>query len=248
MLVLLGAAFLTAAAAQAQNGWKTAWSYEGAGGPEHWGSLDPDYAACNAGREQSPLDIRSAVKADLPGLRFDYQSGPLRIVNNGYTAVRVDYVHSGDFLIVANRRYELTQFHFHHPSEEHIRGKAYDMVIHLMHRATDGRVAAVAVLLKEGRANAAVEQLWEHMPQAAGQAVGVPGVEINPAALLPHDTAYYTYMGSLTAPPCTEGVEWFVLKTPVEISAGQIDAFARLYPQDVRPVQPLNGRVVKESR
>jgi carbonic anhydrase len=228
--------------------WKTPWSYEGAKGAEHWGDLDPDYAACRDGKEQSPIDIRSAEKADLPAIRFEYKSGPLNIINNGYTAVRVDYVHSGDFLIVGDKRYELKQFHFHRPSEEYIHGRPYDMVLHLMHADIDGKVAGVAVLLKAGSANATIQQLWKFMPKTAGKLEEVPGVEVNPTGLLPHNTGYYMYQGSQTAPPCTEGVTWFVLKTPMEISTEQINAFAKLYPHDVRPVQPFNGRVVKESR
>jgi carbonic anhydrase len=122
------------------------------------------------------------------------------------------------------------------------------MVVHLMHQASDGKVAAVAVLLKAGSANATIQQLWDHMPKTEGKEEEIAGVEVNPAGLLPHGTAYYTYLGSLTAPPCTEGVTWFVLKSPVEISAEEISAFAKLYPHDVRPVQPLHGRVVKETQ
>jgi carbonic anhydrase len=228
--------------------WKTPWSYEGPKGADHWGDLDPDYATCKDGKEQSPIDIRSAEKADLPALRFEYKSGPLNIINNGYTAVRVDYAHSGDFLIVGDKRYELKQFHFHRPSEEYIHGKPYDMVLHLMHADNDGRVAGVAVLLKTGRANDTIQQLWKYMPKTASKLEEIPGVEVNPAGLLPHDTGYYMYKGSQTAPPCTEGVTWFVLKTPMEISTEQINAFAKLYPHDVRPVQPLNGRIIKESQ
>jgi carbonic anhydrase len=228
--------------------WKTRWSYEGANGPEHWGDLDPEYARCKAGKEQSPIDIRNAQKASLPAIRFEYRSGPLKIINNGYTAVRVNYTPgNGNFLIVGDQRYELTQFHFHHPSEEYIHGEPYDMVIHLMHEASDGKVAAVAVLLKAGSANATIHQLWKYMPKTEGKEEQIAGVEVNPIGLLPPDTSYYTYMGSVTAPPCTEGVTWFVLKTPVDISAEEIGAFAKLYPHDVRPPQPLNGRVVKES-
>ena len=228
--------------------WKTPWSYDGAKGPEHWGDLDPDYAACKTGREQSPIDIRRAEKADLPALRFDYKNGPLTIVNNGYTAVRVDYAHSGDFLIVGDTRYQLTQFHFHRPSEEYIHGKPSDMVIHLMHESSDGKTAGVAVLLKAGRANPTIQKIWPYMPQTEGKAKEIAGVEVDPAGLLPRATGYYTYMGSLTAPPCTERVTWFVLKTPTDISPEQIDAFARLYPHDVRPIQAINERVVRESR
>ncbi len=228
--------------------WRTPWSYEGEKGPSHWGDLDPQYAACKAGMEQSPIDIRGAEKADLAALQFNYRSGPLHIINNGYTAVRVDYTHSGDFLVVGGTRYELTQFHFHRPSEEQVRGKPYDMVLHLMHVSDSGKVVGVAVFLTAGHANATIDRLWAHMPKTVGPSEQIPGVEVNPADLLPHTASYYTYTGSQTAPPCAEGVIWYVLKTPVETSAESISAFAALYPHDVRPVQPLNGRSVKESR
>lgn len=228
--------------------WKTPWTYEGPKGADHWGDLDPDYATCKDGKEQSPIDIRNPVKADLPGLRFEYKSGPLNIINNGYTAVRIDYIHSGDFLVVGDKRYELTQFHFHHPSEEKIRGKQFDMVLHLMHKGDDGKVVGVAVMVNAGAANPTVETLWKYMPQTPGGVQQISGVEIDPATLLPVGNTYYTYEGSQTAPPCTEGVTWIVLKTPITVSAEQIAAFAKLYPHDVRPVQPLNGRIVKESQ
>jgi len=239
--------------------WKTHWEYEGPTGAGHWSELDPDYALCNAGNTQSPIDIQSAVKADLPALQFKSKSGSLKyLMNNGYT-IRVNYhdaAGAGNLLIVGAETYQLTQFHFHHPSEEYIHGKPYDMVAHLMYQSSDGKVVGVAVLLKAGRANATIQRIWEHMPKTESRVLTdfshqeeeVAGVEIDPAGLLPQDLGYFTYMGSVTAPPCTEGVTWFVLKTPVEISAEQINAFGRLYPHDVRPVQRLNGRVVKESR
>jgi carbonic anhydrase len=250
-VLLVLAAVLLPAVSRAQ--WKTHWTYEGATGAEHWGDLDPEYAACKAGKEQSPIDIRNAEKGELPVLRFEYKNGPLKyLINNGYT-IRVNYHDapgSGNFLIVGDKRYQLTQFHFHRPSEEYIHGKPYDMEIHLMHQASDGKVAGVTVLLRAGSANATIQKIWDHMPKTEGkeEAEEIAGVQVNPAALLPHDTAYYMYTGSLTAPPCSEGVTWFVLKNPVEISAEEIDAFAKLYPHDVRPLQPLNGRVVKESQ
>lgn len=256
LLLLAVAAVLTPTAPRAQ--WKTPWSYKGADGPAHWAALDPAYAACS-GKEQSPIDIRNAKRAKLPALRFVDKSGPLTIINNGYTAVRVNYSPgNGNSLIVGDRRYELTQFHFHHPSEEYINGKPYDMVLHLMYRSSDRKLAGVAVLVKATRLHVlagtnspvqqVVNQLWKYMPRTAGKEHLIPGVEVNPAGLLPHDTSYYTYMGSVTAPPCTEGVTWFVLKTPIEISPSAISAFAKLYPHDVRPVQPLNGRIVEESQ
>jgi carbonic anhydrase len=245
---LLAAAVWLPVCVEAQ--WKTPWTYEGATGAEHWGDLDSEYAACK-GKEQSPIDIRDTQKADLPAVRFEYRSGPLKyLINNGKT-VRVNYHDSpgaGSFLIVGSTRYQLTQFHFHRPSEEYIEGKPYDMEVHLMHQSGDGKVAGVTVLLKAGRPNGTVQKIWAHMPQVEGKEEEIPGVEIDPAGLVPRNTVYYTYAGSLTAPPCTEGVTWFVLKTPVEVSEAQIAEFAKLYPHDVRPIQPLNGRVVKESK
>jgi carbonic anhydrase len=254
LLMVVGTALLIPRAPHAQKPkpasttWRTPWSYAGARGPEHWGDLDPQYAPCRDGKAQSPIDIGRTQKADLPSLRFEYHSGPLNVINNGYTALRVDYIHSGDVLVVGNQRYELIQFHFHRPSEETIHGKRYDMVLHLMHAASDGKVAGVAILLNAGHANPTIEKLWQYMPETAGTLQEIAGVDIDPATLLPTDTAYYTYEGSQTAPPCSEGVTWFVMKTPMQISAEEVHAFAKLYPHDVRPLQPLNRRVVKESQ
>ena len=228
--------------------WRTPWSYDGAKGPDHWGALDSDYATCNAGHAQSPIDIGSTVKTALPAVRFEYKNGPVKLINNGYTAVRVNYpAGNGNFLIVGDTRYELTQFHFHHPSEEFIHGKSYPMAAHFMHASSDGKVAGVTVLLTAGASNAAVQRLWDHMPPAPGTEHEIAGLEIDPSGVLPREFGYFTYSGSQTAPPCTEGVTWIILKTPVEVSRAQIETFGKLYPHDVRPVQALNGRVVKES-
>jgi carbonic anhydrase len=248
VVLVIGSVLALPTGSQAQ--WKTHWTYAGATGAEHWGDLDPEYAPCKTGKEQSPIDIRTAEKAELPALRFEYKGGQLKyLINNGYT-IRVNYRDSpgsGNFLMVGDQRYQLTQFHFHRPSEEHIHGKPYDMEVHLMHTSSDGKVAGVTVFLQAGSVNATIQQIWDHMPKIAGKEEEIAGVEVNPAGLLPHSFAYYTYIGSLTAPPCSEDVTWFVLKTPVEISPEEINAFAKLYPHDVRPIQPLNGRVVKES-
>jgi carbonic anhydrase len=229
--------------------WKTPWDYQGSRGAEHWSELDAAYRTCNSGKEQSPIDIRDARKAHLPAIHFEYVSEPLQYVINNAHTIRVDYHDRpgrGNYLVIGDKRYQLTQFHFHRPSEEHVHGKPYDMVLHLMHRASDGEVVGVAVFLKAGRANPTIQEVWRHMPRAEGQ-VAVSGVMLSPAGMLPHDRAYYRYKGSQTAPPCNEGVTWLVLKTPVEIAPEQIRAFAALYPADARPVQPLNGRVVEES-
>jgi carbonic anhydrase len=229
--------------------WKTPWEYQGARGPEHWSELDAMYAPCNTGQAQSPIDIRTARKTDLPPLRFEYQREPVHyVINNGHT-IRVNYHDApgtGSYLIVGDKRYQLTQLHFHRPSEEYVHGRQYDMVLHLMHRASDGEEAGVAVLLEAGHANPAVAELWKHMPASEGQ-LAAPGVELDAGDMLPRTLGYYVYTGSVTAPPCTEGVKWFVLKTPVSVSAAQIAAFAKVYPNDARPLQPLNGRLVRET-
>lgn len=256
MLPLCAALLVYTANAQApaappySSPWRTPWEYAGERGPDHWGALDPEYALCNSGHQQSPIDIGATRQEALPPLRFEYHTAPLPFVTNNGAAIRVDYPAapgSGDFLIVGEKRYQLTQFHFHRPSEETIHGRRYDMVLHLMHRAADGEVAGVAVLLQAGADNVTMQQVFAHMPAKEGNEA-VNGVALDPAGMLPRKLSYYTYSGSQTAPPCNEGVKWFILKTPVSVGAGQIRAYAAIYPHDVRPVQSLNGRTVAESR
>ena len=229
--------------------WKTPWDYTGSRGAEHWSELDPAYGSCNRGQEQSPIDIRHPQKSDLPTLRFEYATEAVNYVINNAHTIRVNYHNPagrGSELIVGDQHYQLTQFHFHRPSEEYVNGKPYDMVLHLMHQGADGKIVGVAVFLKAGAFNSLIQQIWNFMPAHEGQKA-VPGLELNPSELLPKDRAYYRYLGSQTAPPCTEGVTWYVLKAPVEIAQRQIDAFAALYPHDARPIQPRNGRQVLES-
>ena len=221
------------------------WTYDGEEGPKRWGDLKPDYATCKLGQRQSPIDIRDAKEASLPSIQFDYKPSALKIINNGHT-VQINYA-PGSFITVGDKRYELRQFHFHHPSEEHINGKAYGLVIHLVHADSEGHLAVVAVLLKSGSASPVIQKLWENLPKTEGKEESVSGVEINATALLPQHLGYYTFEGSLTTPPCSEGVTWFVLKTPLEGSAGQVEAFAKLYPHNARPTQPSNGRTITES-
>ena len=235
-------------AAPASGGWRTPWSYEGEKGPEHWGALDPEYSACNAGHEQSPVDITTTTKAALPALRFSYKNGPVRLINNGYTAVRVNYPPGNqNVLIVGDTRYELTQFHFHHPSEEYVRGKPYAMAAHLMHASSDGKVAGVVVLLRAGAANATVQRLWDHMPQTPGTEHEIAGFGDRSVRIVAARVRLLRVCRVANGAAVHGRRHWIVLKTPVEVSAAEIEAFAKLYPHDVRPLQPLNGRVVKES-
>ena len=227
---------------------KAAWSYQAPIGPAQWGDLDPAYAACKTGTSQSPIDIETkdvTPAAELPPIRFSYQLSPLKIINNGYT-VQVNY-DAGSSITVNGESYELIQFHFHHPSETQIDGEKFDLELHLVHRNAQGKLAVVAVLLKRGAQNPPLRELWTYLPKDVGHEAEHKKVQLNAADFLPNDRNYYKFPGSLTIPPCTEGVTWLVMKTPVEVSPAQIALFANLYPLNARPAQPLNGRSVTKS-
>jgi len=222
------------------------WGYTGAGAPENWARLDPDNALCSAGKRQSPIDIREGARLDLEPIQFDYRPSPLRIVDNGHT-VQVNYA-EGSTITVAGERFELKQFHFHKPAEERIDGRWFDMVAHLVHKSMDGRLAVVAVLFEmRDQPNAFLRTVWPHLPLEAGREVRMHDIMIDVNALLPETRTYFTYMGSLTTPPCSEGVRWIVLKTPVEVSFNQVAVFSKLYSMNARPIQPSHGRLIKES-
>ena len=223
------------------------WSYAGPKGPARWGKLDKSYALCAQGTAQSPIDIPDGDvrKGDLPPILFNYKQSPLKIVDDGHT-VRVDYA-PDSWITVAGTRYELVGFHFRHPSEHKVDRKGQDMEVQLVHKSKDGKLAVVAVLLRQGNENALLKTLWSHVPQAKGRENLVDAVKISAVGLLPPSKDYYTYAGSLATPPCTEGVTWFLLKTPVQVSAEQIARFARIYPMNARPVQPRNDRDIQGS-
>jgi carbonic anhydrase len=220
------------------------WTYSGEDGPEHWGALDPANSACATGKSQSPINIKLTTSAPLAPIDFDYKPGPWQVVNNGHTVQVI--LPFGSSIAIGGHRYELVQFHFHHPSEEAIADKHFDMVIHLVHKDSEGNLAVVAVLIAAGNANPVVQKLWDNLSAQEGRIANIPG-DLNPAALLPAEQSYYTFSGSLTTPPCSEGVRWFVLKTPMNISAEQERMFAFLYPGNARPLQSMNGRVVVDG-
>jgi carbonic anhydrase len=220
------------------------WGYAGAGAPEKWSQLKPEFAACGSGSRQSPIDIRSGVKVDLEPIHFDYQPSSFRVVDNGHT-IQVN-VGTGNAIEVQGRRYELVQFHFHRPSEERIDGRQFDMVAHLVHKDAEGRLAVVAVLLDRGSVHPLVQAVWGNLPLDKGEEV-VARPQLDIGDLLPADRRYFTYMGSLTTPPCSEGVLWMVLQQPVSISIDQINVFSRIYPMNARPIQSASGRLIKQS-
>ncbi|MFC5461283.1 carbonic anhydrase [Massilia niabensis] len=220
------------------------WDYDGEFGPENWGKINPAWAQCGKGQRQSPIDIRDGMKVNLDEIDFNYGPSSFTEIDNGHT-VQVN-VAGGNVITVGPESYELVQFHFHRPSEERINGKGTEMVVHLVHRGAGGKLAVVAVLLERGKANDTIQTVWNNIPLEKGQ-LGSPGLELDPVELLPQRREYYTYMGSMTEPPCTENVLWMVMKQPMTASPAQMALFSRLYPLNARPVQPGGGRMVKES-
>ena len=220
------------------------WEYQGHHGATHWSELDTAFEKCGVGQQQSPIDIAQTVKAELPALNFHYGKVSPTIWNNGHT-VQVN-VPPGNTLEVGGQTYELLQFHFHLPSEEAVQGRHFPMVIHLVHKNADGQLGVVGVFIKAGPANAVLKPIFAHLPRQ-GEKITVDDLSLDLAALLPQSLGYYSFDGSLTTPPCSEGVNWMVLKSPVDLSPAEIASFRHLIGHNARPVQPLNGRTVKES-
>lgn len=218
------------------------WGYAGPVGPPYWSQLDDRYALCSGGREQSPVDLTTAAApAAQPALQFLYRPVPLRIQNNGHT-VQVHY-DPGSFLVIGSQRFELEQFHFHTPSEHAFVGGTMAMEIHLVHRSNQ-EGAVVAVLVVPGPENQALAPVWPHLPRVEGPVQVIPGVQVDARGLIPARPATYRYDGSLTTPPCDEGVRFLVFEAPITLSPAQIAAFQAIFPANSRPLQPLNGRPV----
>jgi len=222
----------------------TEWSYEGELGPANWSKINDSWAKCGTGNRQSPIDLRDGIKVNLEQISFDYHPSSFSEVNNGHT-IQVT-VGGGNFITVGNQTYELQQFHFHRPSEEKINGKGTEMVMHLVHKSFDGKIAIVAVLLERGEPHSLMQTIWDNLPLEKNDVVS-PAMTIDMTDALPAKRDYFTYMGSLSEPPCTEGVLWMVFKQPRQASPAQMALFSRLYPLNARPVQATGGRMIKES-
>jgi len=213
------------------------WDYEGEMGPENWGK---EFPTCGKGKSQSPLNIKGPFEKVRFNIVPDYKPGPLKILNNGHT-IQVN-VTPGSKIRIDGKAYDLLQFHFHRPSEEHINGKPSAMVIHYVHKNDSGELAVLGVLLQEGNENPGIKTLWSHAPSKEGPEVAPDNVAFNPANLLPREMEFYHYDGSLTTPPCTEKVKFYILKTQVNIGKEQITQFP--FKMNARPVQPLNERKI----
>ena len=235
-----------AAAAMADDTHPAHWSYSGDTGPEHWANEDPAFAQCG-GKHQSPIDIEQTSTESLPPLEFAYKAFPLTVTDTGHS-FQVNAPAGSGGITVGGDHYELVQFHFHRPSEEEIHGHHYAMVAHLVHKNDKGELAVVAVLIHAGEPNAFLKQVFDHFPPKGTPETKVADATVSLGDFLPQKHGYYTYDGSLTTPPCSEHVRWFVLKSPVQASATQVQQFAARYPHDARPVQPLNDRTVAATR
>jgi carbonic anhydrase len=221
------------------------WSYGGTENPTQWGKLSKDFALCELGRDQSPINIKNVVEDSPAKIKFDYKPSPLSIVNNGHT-IQVNYA-EGSAVTINGEKYSLLQFHFHTPSEHNINDKASAMELHLVHRNEAGKLAVVGVMLNQGKQNPLIAEIWKQIPDV-GETNTVSDRLINAANLLPSKKSYFSYAGSLTTPPCSEGVSWNVFVEPITVSEEQIATFTNLYQVDARPLQPINGRTVQLHR
>ena len=216
------------------------WGYEAENGPEVWGQLSPEYRPCSVGIHQSPIDLVNPTQAKLSPIIFNYQSTSLNIQNTGNT-IQVAYS-KGSWIEIDGTKYHLLEFHFHAPSEHTVAGNLYDMEIHLVHESEEGSLAVIGGLIKSGSINTAFNSFWHYLPSVSGESRQINEVILNAFDLLPSTKHTYRYNGSLTTPPCSEDVKWFVLTTPIEMSQSQIAAFKAIMSGNNRPVQPLNGR------
>ena len=237
--------FAAAALACAQTG--APWDYAGKRGPLVWGKLDPAYRTCSQGREQSPIDIRGAhLDKALQPIEFHYIAGPVTLENTGNMIVV--HVDPGSYIVADGVRYQLERLEFHHPTEEAVRGKLTDLGVYLVHKSADGKMAIVALRLTmdRGDPNAVLAELWPHLPKSAGTSMKVTD-DVDPAGFLPADRGYWTYIGSLTTPPCTEGVRWFVYENELTISRDQMRTYTAIFRMNSRPLQDTRGRRIEAS-
>ncbi len=243
MLISIGVVGIIAMAFQISmaSGSGAHWGYKGQEGPSNWGNLSHNYALCGNGQEQSPINVANTEGRALNNIQFHYNATPVNIVNNGHT-IQVNYA-PGSYITIGSRKFNLLQFHFHSPSENTVKGRAFPMEMHLVHKADDGQLAVVAVLFTLGSANPFIQSVWNNMPARANTS-NKTNATVNASNLLPTDQGYFHFTGSLTTPPCSEGVVWNLLQSPLEISQAQVSKFFSVIGENARPVQPLNDRTV----
>lgn len=236
-IALLNAASL----AQAAERTGTHWGYGAENGPTKWASMHPKFRLCGTGKQQSPINIPTRTAKKSAALAISYKAGSGNVVNNGHT-VQVN-VPIGNYLTAGGRRYRLLQFHFHTPSENHVGGKSFPMEMHLVHKSTDGKLAVVSVMIEAGGdGKSLIDRL--PLPKKAGDKQELGKLAVDPASILPKRRVHFAFGGSLTTPPCSEGVAWFVMATPVKVATATIKRFHAILGNNNRNLNPLNGRSV----
>ncbi len=216
------------------------WGYEGETGSDRWGRLDPAFALCDTGLQQSPVELASAIPASADSLAMHWRPADAQVLDNGHT-IQVD-VAEGSYIALADRRFSLLQLHFHLPSEHAVGGKRSPMEVHFVHRSAEGDLAVIGVFMYDGKAHPGIQSIWDAIPDDRNVPASLTG--FNPNALLPESLAHFRYAGSLTTPPCSEVVSWVVMTDSISVSQAQISAFAERHSMNARPVQPLNRRFV----
>lgn len=220
------------------------WGYVGKGNPGNWGDLSSTYSACKTGLQQSPIDLHSAIDANLKSIDIDYQSIPLTVLNNGHT-IQVNAT-TGNTIRLDDEEFELLQFHFHHPSEHTVDSTPYPMEMHFVNANAKGELAVLGVFLQEGSENIALKPIWDGMPRNKSEPKEISGTKVDIGKLLPSNREVYRYFGSLTTPPCSEIVKWIVYQEPIEVSSAQIKQFKKIFPLNARPTQLLDRRFILE--
>ncbi|MHA1523366.1 MAG: carbonic anhydrase [Alphaproteobacteria bacterium] len=236
----------TVVAAAASGGHASAWAYTGETGPDFWDSLKAEYGACGAGMMQSPINISGGMAVDASQIEFNYNVTELMVRNNGHT-VQVDY-NKGSYIVVNGGRFNLLQFHFHTPSEHLNNGKKFSVEMHLVHQNAADALAVVGVMMEMGENNIALGEVQAYLPETYADPIRISGVTVNARDLLPRDKSYNHYKGSLTTPPCSEGVNWYVLTNPIQVSAAQIAKFTAIMGDNARPAQSMAHRLVVSTK
>jgi carbonic anhydrase len=240
---LLSLALLTCSTLAIAGGHGPHWTYSGAEGADNWGKLHPDFALCTSGKNQSPIDITNTLDADTPAITFNYAANGSEVIHNGHT-IQVNFA-AGSSMTLRGNTYQLKQFHFHAPSENLIDGKSYPLEGHLVHADDKGNLAVIGIMFDLGAANSVLTAAWAAMPDKADgkNALAAP---ITATGLLPSNQDYYRFNGSLTTPPCSEGVTWIVMKEAMTASQAQINQFvaAMGHTANNRPIQPIHARPV----
>ena len=232
---------LVCMSANAKETTKLHWGYEGDASPKNWSKLNKKFFMCNNGNNQSPINLTGFTEAKLPLIEFHYHLISTEILDNGHTE-QVS-VQGGSGIVIDGIYFELKQFHFHTPSENNINGKVFPLEAHFVHANKEGHLAVIAVMFEEGAVNEALKELWVNIPTHTGEHHHIDAKHLD--ALLPEDRDYYRFNGSLTTPPCTEGVRWLVMKKSVTLSKEQIEIFAKImHKHNNRPLQPTNARMI----